>query len=133
MLRVKEYLLSLLGVFHGIRSESPDMETKKRVGLRIRAIRKQNELTQDQLAELLGRSVDAISNLERGLSHPSFETLERLSETLEVPVKAFFEFEGGSDISAKRAALLEELTTVAAQLKDKELEIGVKQLKALVR
>jgi len=109
------------------------MDTKKRVGLRIRAIRKQKELTQDQLAELMGRSVDAISNLERGVSHPSFETLERLSETLEAPVKSFFEFEGGADISAKRAALLEELTTVAAQLKDKELEIGVKQLKALVR
>lgn len=109
------------------------MDTKKRVGLRIRAIRKLRELTQDQLAERMGRSVDAISNLERGVSHPSFETLERLSETLEVPVKAFFEFEGGADISAKRAALLEELSTVAAQLKDKELEIGVKQLRALVK
>ena len=81
----------------------------------------------------MGRSVDAISNLERGVSHPSFETLERLSETLEVSVKAFFEFKGFVDISAKRAALLEELSTVAAQLKDKELEIGVKQIQALVK
>ena len=109
------------------------MDTKKRVGLRIRAIRKQQKLTQDQLAERIGRSVEAISNLERGISHPSFETLEGLSEALDVPVKAFFEFEGGTDVSPKRASLLEELSTTAAQLSDKDLEIGVQQLKALVR
>ncbi len=46
------------------------METKKRVGLRIKAIRKAKGLTQEEMGALLGRSVDAISNLKRGVSHP---------------------------------------------------------------
>ena len=109
------------------------MDTKERVGLRIRAIRKQRKLTQDQLAEKLGRSVEAISNLERGVSHPSFETLEGLSATLGVPVKEFFEFEGGGEISPKRAKLLEDLKTAAAELSDKQLTIAVAQVKALAQ
>ena len=109
------------------------MDTKKRVGLRIRTIRKQRNLTQDQLADLTGRSVDAISNLERGVSHPSFETLESLSEHLNVPVKTFFDFQGGEELSAKRAMLIEELVGVAAELKDDDLKIGIEQLKLLAR
>lgn len=79
------------------------MDTKTRVGLRIRAIRKSRNLTQEELGNLLERSVDAVSNLERGVSHPSFETLDRLSQALNVPVREFFEFEGGDEVSPKRA------------------------------
>ena len=41
---------------------------KDRVGSKIQAIRKRRKLTQPQLADRIGRSVDALSNLERGVS-----------------------------------------------------------------
>ncbi len=107
------------------------METKKRVGLRIKAIRNAKGLTQEEMGALLGRSVDAISNLERGVSHPSFETLELLSEKLDVPVKAFFEFDGGEDDSPERVRLLESLRSAVEKLDDGKLSVAVKQVEAL--
>jgi transcriptional regulator with XRE-family HTH domain len=59
-------------------------------GRRLRQIRRQKDLTQEQLAEAVGISVEFLSNIERGINAPSFETLEKLSEVLTVPVAEFF-------------------------------------------
>jgi transcriptional regulator with XRE-family HTH domain len=63
-------------------------------GLRLRQLRRQNNITQERLAESIGVSVDLISNIERGINAPSFETLEKLAEILDVPVKELFDFSG---------------------------------------
>jgi transcriptional regulator with XRE-family HTH domain len=49
-------------------------------------------MTQEQLAEAIGVSVDLISNIERGVNAPSFKTIEKLSQTLNVPPKELFDF-----------------------------------------
>ncbi len=103
---------------------------KNRVGSRIQAIRKRRSLTQSQLAEMIGRSVDGVSNLERGVSLPNFETLERLSEHLGVPVRDFFDF-GASDDDPKRAGNITRLIDFARQLDDAHLEIAVEQIGAM--
>ncbi len=59
-------------------------------GKRLRSVRRQKDLTQQQLAEAVGISVEFLSLMERGINSPSFETLEKLSEVLQVPVAAFF-------------------------------------------
>jgi len=64
---------------------------RKLFGQRLRYLRRQHNLTQEQLAELTGLSVDFISLVERGINAPSFEKIELLSQTLCVPVKAFFD------------------------------------------
>lgn len=61
-------------------------------GRRLRQLRLQRNLTQERLAEGAGVSVDLISNIERGINAPSFETLERLAESLRVSVKDLFVF-----------------------------------------
>jgi len=63
-----------------------------RFGRRLRQIRRQKDLTQEQLAEAVGVSVEFISNIERGISAPSFETLEKLTAVLQVPVHELFQF-----------------------------------------
>ncbi len=65
---------------------------RNRFGKRLRYIRRHKDLTQEQLAEAVGISVEFLSNLERGVNAPSFETLEKLATVLEVRVQAFFEF-----------------------------------------
>lgn len=65
-------------------------DIKARFGKRLRKVRRSKDLTQEQLAELVGISVDFVSLIERGLSSPSFETIQKLSEVLEVPVEEFF-------------------------------------------
>lgn len=52
----------------------------------MRAFRLERHLTQEELAEKIDRSVETISNIERGLSVPSDATLHRLARVLKVPV-----------------------------------------------
>lgn len=49
-------------------------------------------MTQEQLAEAARISVDFVSLLERGVNAPSFESIERLSNALEVEEKELFDF-----------------------------------------
>lgn len=62
-----------------------------RLGPRLKALRKARGLTQLQLADLMQKSVETISNFERGKTIPSLLTLDRLAERLHVPMKDFFE------------------------------------------
>lgn len=64
---------------------------RTRFGKRLRQIRRYRDLTQEQLAEALGLSVEFISNIERGKSAPSFETIEKLAEVLQVTVEELFQ------------------------------------------
>jgi transcriptional regulator with XRE-family HTH domain len=62
-------------------------------GRRLRQLRRYRDLTQEQFAEVADISVDFVSNIERGISAPSFETLERLAEALGVAVADLFVFD----------------------------------------
>lgn len=67
-------------------------EFKIRFGKRVRELREQRNLTQEQLAELAEVSRDSIKNIEKGKHGPLFETLESLVLALECPPSALFEF-----------------------------------------
>jgi len=61
----------------------------------VRSLRAERGLTQEQLAERAGISVDFLSLVERGKSSPSFENLEEIADALEVSVAELFSFQGG--------------------------------------
>ncbi|QCO08138.1 XRE family transcriptional regulator [Azospirillum brasilense] len=67
--------------------ESPGMERTQEFGRMLRTLREQRNLTQEDLAELIDRSVQAVSKMERGLTLPKLETLIRISEKLNVPLR----------------------------------------------
>ncbi|MBI3351260.1 MAG: helix-turn-helix transcriptional regulator [Nitrospirae bacterium] len=69
-------------------------EINKKLGARIKLIRKSSKLTQGKLAERVNLSVEYISRLERGVSEPSFKTLQILAEALNVTVKDLLDFRG---------------------------------------
>lgn len=62
----------------------------KKLGKRVRYIRKEKELSQEQLAELIGKSDDTISNIERGIYPPRMETVAELALALNVAPYEFF-------------------------------------------
>ena len=66
---------------------------QRKLGRRIATLRKARNLTQEQLAESLGCSVEFISLVERGVNAPSVAGLERFAKILEVEVKELFTFE----------------------------------------
>jgi transcriptional regulator with XRE-family HTH domain len=53
---------------------------------RLREVRRSRRLTQEQLAELIGKTTEHISFLERAERSPSFEVLFDLAQVLEISV-----------------------------------------------
>ena len=65
---------------------------KQKFGKRLREIREQRRMSQEQFAETLDISVDFLSLIERGRNAPSFETLDRIAKRLRMSVSELFTF-----------------------------------------
>ncbi|MGH2480538.1 MAG: helix-turn-helix domain-containing protein [Ktedonobacteraceae bacterium] len=70
-----------------------DSELRKKFGRRLRYLRRDRDLTQEQLAELVDLSINSISELERGITSPYFETLVKLAKAFDVDVGELFKFD----------------------------------------
>lgn len=68
------------------------LSLRRQFGIRLKAIRRERKLTQEQFAELVGISVDFLSLIERGINAPSFEVLEQMAGRLQRPVRELFDF-----------------------------------------
>ena len=65
---------------------------KKIFGQRLKELRKNKNLTQLKLAEIIDTEESHISALERGIHFPKFETLEKLANALDVEFNELFFF-----------------------------------------
>jgi transcriptional regulator with XRE-family HTH domain len=66
---------------------------QQKLGQRIASLRKAKKLTQEQLAEAIGCSVEFISLVERGVNAPSVAGLGKFAKVLKTEVKELFSFE----------------------------------------
>ena len=69
---------------------------QRKLGKRIASLRKRKLLTQEQLAEAVGCSVEFISLVERGVNAPSVARLEKFASALAVEVSELFKFSKGA-------------------------------------
>ncbi len=74
-------------------------EAKRLFGDKIQALRKQKGITQERLAELIEKSVEHVSYIERGERAPSFETILDIAEALEVSVPFLMNFAAQAESS----------------------------------
>jgi transcriptional regulator with XRE-family HTH domain len=65
---------------------------QKKLGRRIAELRRSQKLTQEQMAEALGCSVEFISLVERGVNAPSVASLADYARILKVDVRELFTF-----------------------------------------
>ena len=61
------------------------------IGERIKELRKQQGMTQSDLAKKLGIPYQSIGQWERGIRTPKFNTISRIIDALGVPASAFLE------------------------------------------
>lgn len=69
------------------------MQLKKQFGKRLQQCRLARKMTQEELAEQVGVSIESISNMERGIHGPSFDNLEKIIVVLQLSAKELFEFD----------------------------------------
>ena len=65
-------------------------QLKKRFGKLLQNVRRRRGLTQAQLAEKAGVSLDLIAKLETGATAPSFKSIEQLAGALDADPAEFF-------------------------------------------
>lgn len=63
----------------------------KRLGKRLRGLRKSRDLTQEDLSELAGIHYTFLGHIERGNKSPSLETLGRLAKVLKLSISSLVE------------------------------------------
>lgn len=102
---------------------------KKHVGGRIRAARKDAGLTQDQLAGMIEKSVETISNLERGHTAPSLETLGLVAGALKQSPDWFLKGYSNRRESGTAEMFRTEIEALIATMNESEL----KQVLEIVR
>lgn len=68
-------------------------EESKKVGIRIRQIRLEKKLTQEELALEAGLNRAYIGYIERGERNPSTETISKIAKALKVPLYTLYKFE----------------------------------------
>ena len=65
---------------------------KKEFGLRVKAYRRQNKLTQETFSELIELEQPSLSNLENGKVYPTFTTICNLIEKTGIEPNSLFGF-----------------------------------------
>jgi len=103
-------------------------DTKKLIGARIKVLRKQAGLTQEELAEQVGLDSRHLSRLEVGQHFPSLDSLERIAGALNVPLVEFFQFPDADSTAAMR----DYLTKFAEQSNESQLRLAVRVVKLVV-
>ena len=82
----------------------------KKIGVRIRKQRKENELSQEQMAEQIGISFSFMGHIERGTRIASVETLAHICKVLEMDMHyVVFGHSSGYSVNSELLHELREL------------------------
>ena len=99
------------------------------LGKRIRALRKQKGLSQEQLAERVGMSSKYLGEIERGQVNCSVDIVERISKALDLELTDLFDYQHKQN----RKALLKKTNALIQNANDKELQLIFRILKSVLK
>ncbi len=102
------------------------------IGERMRALRRKQELSLQQVADAAEVSIGFLSHVERGLSSPSVRDLLRIAAALDVDMSLFFEPQAtrdpGADPIVVRVADRQEVSFFAGVIKQRLTPSGPSSL-----
>lgn len=79
---------------------------QEKIGKFISCLRKEKNLTQEQFAEKMGVSINAVSKWERGLSFPDVSLLKKICEELGISIEELINGERDKSDVAKEKAII---------------------------
>ena len=100
------------------------MNTKKLLGQRIKELRKSQNITQEQLAELVNVEPTTISNIECGRNYPNLATLEKVLNVLKSDFLEVFDFQHFDN----KATLVQKIKKYIDKAEPKEIEFLYKTM-----
>lgn len=83
------------------RSKEKNMK-KKTLGMMIASLRKENGMTQLDLADKMGVTDKAVSKWERDISYPDVNTIAKLAEVFEISVDELMQIKNESQNDTKK-------------------------------
>lgn len=95
------------------------MEEQKLFGKRVKELRKHNNLTQEQLSELLGVFQKQIGNIETGTTFTTMGNLKKLADVLGVEIMDLFNF----NQHKSRNELIAEISILVKNASDENLKL----------
>jgi transcriptional regulator with XRE-family HTH domain len=108
------------------------MNLKQHVGTKVKAARLKRGLTQERLGELVDKTAESVSNIERGHVLPPLDTLERLARHLDVPMAFFFDdLDRGRSVTRNRLELEHRLRGLGETLSDADLRLAVAMVETI--
>jgi transcriptional regulator with XRE-family HTH domain len=110
-----------------------EKDLKRLFGLRVQQLRRLKRLTQEELADAIGRSVDTVSNIERGFSSTRLETAAHLAKALDVTLPELFEFSITKDMGRTHRRELEKLFRLLSHCPPKRLSALAKIIEQAVQ
>jgi len=93
-------------------------DIKRILGGNIKVLRKRDKLTQEQLSEKIGCSLNHLANIEIGKKYPSPELLSKLADVLHVSPSALFNTQNNESIEEVVKEVLEILDFQSKQTQE---------------
>ena len=104
-------------------------DTNKLLGKRIRALRKKNGLSQEQLAERVNMSSKYLGEIERGQVNFSIDIADRISSGLDIEMTDLFDYQH----ELNRKALMEKINSLIQDASDENLQSIFRIIKSILK
>lgn len=98
-----------------------DSEIDQLFGARVKTLRKQAGLTQEQLSELIDKTPDTVSNIERGFSAPRLSTANAIAKALDVEIVELFQFTPSPPGKRAHKEVVEQIATLLVDKDERTL------------
>ena len=82
---------------------------KSLFGKRIKELRKEKNLTQEKLSELIGIETRNLIKIEKGETFPRVQTLEKILETFDITAQELFRYEHLDDTEILKKKIIQKL------------------------
>lgn len=88
-------------------------------GKRLKELRTKSKVTQEKLAELVDLEQQQICRIEKGACFTTFDTLEKFSKSLKIPLPEFFNFSHQKESDA----LIKELNQLLQKASEDQIKL----------
>lgn len=104
-------------------------DLRKLVGQRIKELRKNKNLNQAQLAEIVGVETTSICKMESGNHFPKEDNLEKIAKALDVEIKDLFAFKH----QRNKKLLISDIIIMLDNTDEKNVKLIYKLVQAVLR